>query len=160
MIGYTKRCLRKVLRRSQADHGGLNTILISTEDTLNSRRLAQNAECLTPAHFLNGEKMTTIPNGPEPSTERDLTRELRHKQRGLLTTLEKRVPFVIEEVSRNDARPRHTWKRARIEEVRRGRDTKIRGINLRQPDGTMFNQPIQLVILLEVDQDGEDVADL
>ncbi|KAJ8879657.1 hypothetical protein PR048_020265 [Dryococelus australis] len=104
MIGSTKRCLRKVLLRSQRDEEGLNTILISIEATLNSWSLTQDADSnqvLTPAHFLNGEKLTIIPNGPEPSTERSSEKVTSQTKssRGLLATLKKRVPFVNDELS-------------------------------------------------------------
>jgi hypothetical protein len=56
-------------------------------------------------------------------------------------------------------RPRHMWKRGRIVELRPGRDGKTRTDILRAPDGGRLARPVQLVIPLEVDQDGEDVED-
>ena len=68
MVGTTKRCLRKVLGCSQVDEEELHTILVVTEAALNSRSIIQDEdnENLTPAHFLTGGKLTTIPHGPEP----------------------------------------------------------------------------------------------
>ncbi|KAJ8872961.1 hypothetical protein PR048_026577 [Dryococelus australis] len=107
--------------------------------TLNSRDLSQDADSnqvLTPAHFLNGERLTSIPNGPELSTERDLTRVLHHKQRvaesfwlhwkreylSLLKNYHEvkgqqrqhklRVGDIV--LLQDDTKPRHMWKRARI----------------------------------------------
>jgi hypothetical protein len=51
-----------------------------------------------------------------------------------------------------------TWKMARIEGVHPARDGKIITICLRQPDRTKISRPVQLVIPLEIDQGGEDVA--
>jgi hypothetical protein len=38
-------------------------------------------DTLTPAHFLHGDKLTTIPHGPEPVTKKELTKEFRMKQK-------------------------------------------------------------------------------
>jgi hypothetical protein len=50
-------------------------------------------------------------------------------------------------------------KRGRVEELRPGRDGKMRTIILRTQDGGRLARPVQLVIPLEVDQGGEDVED-
>jgi hypothetical protein len=62
-------------------------------------------------------------------------------------------------VLQEEVLPRHLWKRARIEELRQGRDGNIRTIVLRTPDGTPLTRPVQLVIPLEIDQGGENVGD-
>jgi hypothetical protein len=70
MVGTTKRCLRKVLGRSQATNEELATILVSIEAALNSRPITQDIEdALTPAHFLCGAKLTTLPSTIEPQME-------------------------------------------------------------------------------------------
>jgi hypothetical protein len=82
MVATTKNCLRKVLGRSQVDVEELQTILVGIEAALNSRPINQNDdETLTPAHFLTGGKLTTIPHGPEPVRTEDLTRYFRQHQR-------------------------------------------------------------------------------
>ena len=58
-----------------------------------------------------------------------------------------------------EVRPRHMWKRARIEPLIEGRNGKIRTAVLRTPEGNKITRPIQLIIPLEVDQDGEDVEE-
>jgi hypothetical protein len=47
----------------------VNTILASIEAAINSRPLIQDdgPEELTPAHFLHGGRLSTIPTGPEPT---------------------------------------------------------------------------------------------
>jgi hypothetical protein len=77
----TKCCIRKVLGKRQIDEK-MNTILASTEAAINSCPLTQDdgAEALTPAHFLHGGRLTTIPTGPEPTSTRSLTKEFRLKQ--------------------------------------------------------------------------------
>jgi len=50
-------------------------------------------------------------------------------------------------------------KKARVEELKAGRDGAKRTAVLRAADGRVLVRPIQLVIPLEVDQGGEDVED-
>jgi hypothetical protein len=79
MVRTTKRCLCKVLGQLQISEG-LNTTVIATEATINSRHtvLAKDESgVLTPAHFLIGETLTEIPTGPEPEMNRSLTKEFR-----------------------------------------------------------------------------------
>ena len=59
-----------------------------------------------------------------------------------------------------DCRPRHMWKKARVEELKVGRDGAYRTVVLHGANGTLLVRPIQLVIPLEVDQGGEDVENL
>jgi len=51
------------------------------------------------------------------------------------------------------------WKKARVEELKVGRDGAKRTAVLHGADGRVLVRPIQLVIPLEVDQGGEDVED-
>ena len=58
-----------------------------------------------------------------------------------------------------DHHPSHMWKKARVEELKVGRDGDTRTAVLRGAKGTVLVCPIQLVIPLEVDQGGDDVED-
>jgi hypothetical protein len=184
MVGTTKRCIRKVLGRRQVDEEKLNTILASIEAAINSRPLTQDdgLETLTPAHFLHGGRLNTIPTGPEPTSAKSLTKEFRLQQQVIedfwkrwtkeyLLELRsyhhvvqpggRKVPFRVGDVVllQEELRPRHMWKKGRIEELRPGQDGKTRTVILRTPDGGRLARPVQLVIPLEVDQGGEDVED-
>lgn len=183
MVGTTKRCLRKVLGRSQVDEESLRTLLVEIEATLNSRPIVQNdSEILTPSHLLNGERLNTLPSGPEPNVHKDLRRELKLREKLQDDFLRRwKKEYLLElrsyhEVQlpngrsteclvgdivllQDDTRPRHIWKRARITERRAGRDGKVRTLILRTPEGTIITRPVQLVIPLEIDQGGEDVTD-
>ena len=77
MVGTVKRCLRKVLGQSSLTEEQLNTTLISIEATVNSRPITYSgdSDALTPAHFLIGGGLVTIPTGPESETRKDLTKE-------------------------------------------------------------------------------------
>ncbi len=83
MVATTKRCLRKVLGRSQVDAEGLQTFLIGIEAALNSRPINKDDEdeTLTPAHFLTGGRLPTIPQGTENVRTQTLTRDFQQHQR-------------------------------------------------------------------------------
>jgi len=83
MVATTKRCLRRVLGRSQVEAKGLQTILVEIEGALNSRPITQDDknETLTPAHFFTGGRLTTIPQGPEPVRTEGVTRAFQQHKR-------------------------------------------------------------------------------
>jgi hypothetical protein len=165
------------------DEEELQTILVGIEAALNSRPIIQDDdETLTPAHFLAGGKLTTIPRGPEPVRTEDLTRSFRQHQwltealwrrwqRECLLQLRNyhkvrrparqgpklEVGDIV--LLQEDRMPRHMWKKARIDKLLPGRDGQIRTVNLRLPDTIKVSRPVQLVIPLEIDQGGEDVKE-
>jgi len=171
MVATTKRCLRKELGRSQVDEEELQTNLVGIEAALNSRPIIQDDddETLTPAHFLTGGKLTTIPHGPEPVRTENLTRSFRQHQR-LTEALWRRwqreyllqlrnyheirrpaqqgpkfkVGYIV--FLKEERMPRHMWLKARIDEILQGRDGQIRTVSLRLPDRTKISRPVQLVI--------------
>jgi hypothetical protein len=81
MVGTTKRCLRKVLGQYSLTEEQLNTTPISNEAAVISRPITQcrESEALTPAQFLIGEGLITIPTGPETEVRKDLAKKLRLK---------------------------------------------------------------------------------
>jgi hypothetical protein len=64
----------------------LNTALISIAAAVNSRSIlkGEDSTALTPAHFLIGDGLITIPTGTKPTVTQNLTKELQLKQ--ILTT--------------------------------------------------------------------------
>jgi hypothetical protein len=185
MVGTTKRCIRKVLGKRHVDDERMNTVLASSEAAINSRPWTQGdgPEALTPAHFLHGGRLTIIPNGPEPTLNSSLTKEFRLKQQvvedfwkrwtkeyllELRTYQQVRQPHGGETrrsvgdvvLLQEEVRPRHVWKRGRVEELRPRRDGQVRTVILRTQDGGRLVRPVQLVIPLEIDQGGEDVGDV
>jgi hypothetical protein len=182
MADTIKRCLRKFLGKSRLTEEQLNTTLFSTEAAVNSRPITQGEDsaALTPAHFLIGEGLATIPTGPEPTARQNLAKELRVKQK-LSDDFWKRwtKQYVLElrnfhEVQRpvgqttqlnlgdiiliqEDVRSRHLWGRAHIEDLRKCWDGQVRRMVLQMSVGRHVTRPVQLVIPLEVDQGGEDV---
>jgi len=83
MVGTMKCCLRKVLGQSRLTEEQLNTTLVSIEAAVNSRPITQDEDsaALTPAHFLTGEGLTTIPTRSEPTARQDLAKEFRLRQK-------------------------------------------------------------------------------
>ena len=180
MIGTTKSCLRKVLGKTLATDEELNTTLINVEAVLNSRHITQDAEdALTPAHFLCGAKLTALPSTMMPTSNENLKRIhqrttkmandfWRRWENEYLMELKsfhvlsqpkgKSVKVRVGDVLlHEDCRPRHMCKKARVEELKVGRNGASRTVDLRGANGTLLVRPIQLVIPLEVDQGGEDV---
>jgi len=97
MVGTTKRCIIKVLGKRQVDDKKVNTILASIEAAINSRPLTQDdvPETFTPAHFLHGGRLNTIPTGPEPTFTKSLTKEFRLQQQVVMDfwkKMDKEVP--------------------------------------------------------------------
>ncbi|XP_049813629.1 uncharacterized protein LOC126260347 [Schistocerca nitens] len=151
MVRSVKRCLRKVLGQSQLDEEGLNTFLVSIEAALNSRPITQGgeeSEPLTPAHFLGGDLLTTLTTGPESPVRKDLSKEFQRLQKMvehfwnrwkkeyliLLKNFHEthqprpgsgRLQLGDVVLLQEDVRPRHMWRKARIEVLHEGRDGKI-----------------------------------
>nr|XP_042912776.1 uncharacterized protein LOC107436914 [Parasteatoda tepidariorum] len=136
------------------DEEGLSTALVGVEAALNSRPLVYEQgnddpeETLTPSHFLTGKRLTTIPSQPAASNL--------SKVRNIQKSSHVRVGDIV--LLHEDVRPRHTWKRALVTGLIKGRDGKVRTCTLRS-DGKEISRPVQLIIPLEVDQGGEDVPD-
>jgi len=164
------------------DEEELQTILVGIEAVINSRPIIQDDdnETLTPAHFLTGGKLTTVPHGPEPVRMGNLTRSFCQHQRltealwqrwqreyllQLRNCHEFRRPaqegpkFKVGDIVllQEENMLRYMWKRARINELHQGRDGQVRTVSLCHPDRTKISRPVQLVIPLEIDQGGEDV---
>ena len=182
-MGTVKRCLRKVLGQSSLTEEQLNTTLISIEAAVNSRPITYSGESddLTPAHFLIGGSLVTIPTGPKPETRKDLAKKFRLKlklsdnfwkrwQKEYVLQLrnfhEVRKPRKCRDIRetdvvliQEDVHPRHMWKKAIVKGLHEGRDHKVRPGILRISEGLKFSRPVQLVVPLEVDKGEENVKE-
>jgi len=180
MVGTTKRCIRKVLGKRQVDDEKLNTILASIEAAINSRPLTQDdgPDTLTPAHFLHGGQLNTIPTGPEPTLTKSLTKEFRLQQQVVEDFWKRwKKEYLLELRSYQQVRQPYEGKRDFALETfsscmrrcdpticgkwdeSRSCDGKTRTVILRTQDGGRLAPPVQLVVPLDVDQGGEDVED-
>jgi len=99
LIGLVKRCLKKTLEKASLNLIELNTVLTEVEAVLNSRPLTypyddiNDAPPLTPAHFLCGYRLLTLPDMPIKPKEsdpdfmptdtnsKDLTRRVRYYEK-------------------------------------------------------------------------------
>lgn len=93
LIGTVKTALRKVLGRSCLSSEELSTILTEVEAVLNSRPLTYSDNdpseptAITPAHFLVGHQLTTLPEVTTMSDstrrhdENDYRRRFQHRQK-------------------------------------------------------------------------------
>ncbi|XP_041794473.1 uncharacterized protein LOC121607628 [Chelmon rostratus] len=93
LVGSVKTCLRKVLGRSYLDHEELQTLICEVEAVINSRPLtflhteSSEPSPLTPAHFLTGRRITTLPSYPardvrvDKSNATQLNRRWNYRQR-------------------------------------------------------------------------------
>ncbi|XP_026063123.1 uncharacterized protein LOC113046525 [Carassius auratus] len=184
LVRSVKTCLRKVLGRASLTFEEMTTLLTEVEATLNSRPLtfvhneADEPQPLTPAHFLVGERLTSLPPKPFPAdhdhttvSKEEMTRRWGYKNR-LMTNLWNRwrkdylldlksahscstqKPTVLKTgdiVLIGDANmPRQTWKLGKIEELFPGRDGKVRSCAVRTSTGTVLRRPVQLLYALEI----------
>jgi hypothetical protein len=178
MVGTVKRCLRKVLGKSQINEETLGTILMEVEAAINSRPIVQDdSEVLTPSYFLNGELLTALPTGTEPTIQDNLRKEarLREKlQEDFLKRWQKEYLLDLRSYHQvrspnirytecgvgdivflqDDLRPRHMWQTARIHKTKPGRDGSVRTVILLTANGTNVSRTLQLVIPLEIYQGG------
>ena len=94
LVRSVKICLRKVLGRASLSFEEMTTILTEVEATLNSRPLTfvnndlDEPQPLTPAHFLVGKRLTSLPpkqllaaNGNPTLNREEMTRRWRYRQR-------------------------------------------------------------------------------
>lgn len=130
-----------------------------------------------------GRRLTTLPDAktdPEKANQTDLTHRFRHQQKMTedfwkrwtkeyllelanyhqVRQTKRNVPVRPGDVVllKEDVRPRHVWPRARIEELKTGRDGVARTAILVNKQGHRIARPIQLIVPLEVDHPGEDVG--
>ncbi|XP_064482826.1 uncharacterized protein LOC135395636 [Ornithodoros turicata] len=180
LVRVVKNNLKRILGKNRFSFEELTTILHGVEAVVNSRPLTSvadspdEAEPLTPAHFLVGKRVTSLPSfsGSAPKPTEDL--QARWKQQQLLLDrfwkrwkeeylLQLRSAHMAKTSSRkptlrvgdlvivhNERLPRHLWKTGRITEVFPGRDKNIRACAVRLSDKTVLRRPVQLLYPLEI----------
>ena len=186
LVRSVKTCLRKVLGRASLSFEELTTILTEVEATLNSRPLTfvnndpDEPQPLTPAHFLVGKRLTSLPpkqllaaSGNNTTLNREeMTKRWRYRQR-LMTSFWSswRKDYLLDLKSAHrcdtlqptllkvgdivllgdDNMPRQTWKLGRVHELFPGRDGKVRSCAVRTASGTLLRRPVQLLYPLETE---------
>ena len=175
MVGSVKSVLRKILYRTFLSYDEMTTLLKEIESVINSRPITyiyndDVEEPLTPSHLLIGKRSTQLPTDiiyVNDSHDRNRYRERllnlfekRWKQEYLselqdyhITTQKSndvdRVPQVGEVVIMKESSPRSGWKLVRVMGVHKGRDERIRSVEVRKPNRNIIRRPPQLLIPLE-----------
>ena len=184
LVRSVKTCLKTVLGKASLNFEELTTTLTEVEAVLNSRPLsyvhndADEPTPLTPAHFLVGKRLTSLPPKtmiPETQSanlsRENMGRRWKYRQRLLNTFWTRwRKDYLLDLKSAHkcdtpkptelkvgdvvligeDKMPRQTWKTGRIQELFPGRDGLTRSCTVRTPTGTLLRRPVQLIYPLEI----------
>ena len=184
MVRSVKTCLKKVLGKASLNFEEMCTVLTEVEAIINSRPLTfvhnevDEPQPLTPAHFLVGQRLTSLPPKTFPAdtqhptvSKAEITRRWKYRQR-LTTSFWNawRKDYLLDLKSAHrcdtptptplkvgdvvligeDNTPRQTWRLGRITELFTGRDGLVRSCMVRTPTGTLLRRPIQLLYCLEI----------
>ncbi|KAL2076831.1 hypothetical protein ACEWY4_027575 [Coilia grayii] len=184
LVQSVKTCLKKVLGRASLSFEEMTTILTEVEATLNSRPLTfvnndlDEPQPLTPAHFLVGKRVTSLPPKQLPAVSgittlnrEEMTRRWRYRQCLMTRCWSRwRKDYLLDLKSAHrcdslqptslkvgdvvllgdDHMPRQIWKLARVHELFPGRDGKVRSCAVRTSQGTLLRRPVQLLYPLEI----------
>lgn len=181
MIKSVKMCLRKAVGKTSLTQEQLETTLIEIEGVINSRPITfvhthhEEPNPLTPAHFLLGERPSSLPavRLPQQLNRDYIVRRFNYRQK-LLNQFWKRwtkeyllnlrsancsssspgkplTPFKVDDVVLigGEPCPRNMWRLGRVQSVFPGRDGKIRSCMVKTMAGTI-RRPIQLLYPLEL----------
>ena len=174
MVQSVKSILRKILYRSFLSYDEMSTLLKQIEAVVNSRPIThmfdEIEDPLTPAHLLIGKRLTQLPTSTTIVNDMENINEYRQRilklfidrwRHEYLAELQdyhisqqksKGVdiePKIGEIVIMKENSPRSTWKLAKVENIYRGRDDKVRSVEIKKPNGNLARRPPQLLIPLE-----------
>ena len=175
MVGSVKSVLRKCLYRTFMNYDDMTTLLKEISSVINSRPITyiyedEVEEPLTPSHLLIGKRSTQLPpadvktydaEGRSIFREKKLSQFTKEWKKVFLSELQDyhismsksaevvRVPKIGEPVIMKEATPRSTWKLARVTNIFKSADQKIRSIEVIKPNGKIARRPPQLLIPLE-----------
>lgn len=174
-IKSTKFHIRRIIGNSNLTFEELTTVLTQIEAILNSRPISalssdpSDLACLTPAHFLIGEPMTsypernltTVPENRLSFWQRcaqmqqhfwkrwsvDYLNRLQHRPKWV-----KHQPNIKENMMvllKEDNVPPLNWPRSRVVEIMPGTDNKVRVVKVKTTDG-IFVRPISKLCPLPI----------
>ena len=174
LVQSVKSVLRKSLYRTFLSYDQMTTLMKQIESIVNSRPIThlydEVEEALTPSHLLIGKRSTQLPTDttyiqdtdqPNKYREQILNMFARRWKEEYLSELQS---YHISKQKSHDAdiepqkgevviikenTPRSNWKLGRVEDVHRGRDGKIRSVEIRKANGNQARRPPQLLIPLE-----------
>lgn len=180
LIRTIKESLRKVLKANCFDYDELYTLLIEVEAIVNSRPLTTlsaslEEEPLTPAHFLIGRRLLSVPEGgildiQKKSSEEEFRGRWRRRKELLDAfwsrwrreyILQLPSAHTVHNASSSDAKvgdvvlivnektPRSLWDLAVIEKTFPGSDNRVRLCLLKKSDGSRIRRAVQHLYRLE-----------
>lgn len=182
MVRTVKVALRKTLGKSSLTLDHLQTVLTEIEGMVNSRPITYVASdsdepnALTPAHFLLGKRLTSLPSvklhlDTNISSRKILIKAFNYRERLMRSfwsrwkneyllnlrsahsSLAKNniSEFKINDVVlvKDDHLPRNFWKLGRILELFPGRDGKVRACKVKT-ESSVLKRPVQLLYNLEI----------
>lgn len=184
LVRSVKTCLKKVMGRASLSFEEMTSLLAEAEATINSRPLTfvynepEEPQPLTPAHFLIGKRLCSLPPKPfhaasrtPSSSKEELTRRWKYRQRlqNAFWTRWKRE-YLLELRSAHTTKnshstplkqgdlvligeertPRQIWKTGIVQELFPGRDGLVRSCAVRTSDRSILRRPVQLLYPLEL----------
>ena len=176
MVSTVKSSLRKILQKSYLSYDEMSTLLKQIEACVNSRPITciyddDTEEPLTPSHLLIGKRATALPEvnqtfydteGRSKYREVLISQFMKRWKREYLEELQsyhiskekvgepERIPKIGEVVLMKEDKPRATWDLARITDLYKSRDNRIRSIEVRKANGNIARRPPQLLVPLEM----------
>lgn len=182
MVRTVKVALRKTLGKSSLTIDQLQTLLTEIEGMVNSRPItyvgseAEEPEALTPAHFLLGKRISSLPSvrlhfDSNISSRKCLINAFNYREKLMrsfwsrwkneyllnlrsahLSSIKSNIPeFKINDIVliKDDHLPRNFWKLGRILELFPGRDGKVRACKIKT-ESSIIKRPLQLLYNLEI----------
>ncbi|XP_055928674.1 uncharacterized protein LOC129959809 [Argiope bruennichi] len=181
MVRTVKTALRKTLGKSCLTVEHLLTVLTEIEGMINSRPITyvgsdtEEPIALTPAHFLLGKRVTSLPSvrlhlDSNLSSRKCLIKPFNYREklmrsfwyrwkneyllnlRSAHSSFVKNIsPFKVNDVVliKDDHLPRNFWKLGKILELFPGRDGKVRACQVKT-ESSIIKRPVQLLYNLEI----------
>ncbi|XP_055944606.1 uncharacterized protein LOC129975568 [Argiope bruennichi] len=181
MVRTVKTALRKTLGKSCLTVEQLLTVLTEIEGMINSRPITyvgsdtEEPIALTPAHFLLGKRVTSLPSvrlhlDSNLSSRKCLIKAFNYREklmrsfwsrwkneyllnlRSAHSSFVKNIsPFKVNDVVliKDDHLPRNFWKLGKILELFPGRDGKVRACQVKT-ESSIIKRPVQLLYNLEI----------
>lgn len=179
LVRSVKTALKKVIGRQCLDFVELSTVLAEVEAVINSRPLTHvpddpnDGAALTPASFLTGRRLTTLPGGETRAWESNASslRMFWKKRKHMLHAfwqawqheylLQLRSAYASKQTRTEGPKigdvvlvreniPRLLWKRGVICSLFPGRDGNVRSCVVRMPQGKFVRRPVQHLYPLEI----------
>lgn len=175
LVGSVKSPLRKILYRTFLSFDEMSTLIKEIQSIINSRPITyiysdDVDEPLTPSHLLIGKRSTQLPLNIE--TIEDVERPNQYREK-IITKFQSRwkkeylselqdyhirtqkahdketYPNIGDVVIMKEDSLRSNWKLARVTNIFKGRDGKLRSIEVIKPNKEITRRPPQLLIPLE-----------